>query len=148
MTPPLSKFPLVDAANSVILVGELVCWKFAEEGCNVAINYNSSADRAATVAKKIEQDYGMKAITIQGVGEARPRAFTTTSYVSLRKLQTDLANFNNRTCESGTHCYNSLYAHCCKLMRHSKPERHVLTFVWLGGSRKIASALCRNLFPS
>jgi NAD(P)-dependent dehydrogenase (short-subunit alcohol dehydrogenase family) len=49
------------------LSGEIICLKFAEEGCNVAVNYNSSADRARGVAEKVEQDYGMKAIAIQGV---------------------------------------------------------------------------------
>ncbi|KAE9378040.1 short-chain dehydrogenase/reductase-like protein sdr [Stipitochalara longipes BDJ] len=48
-------------------LGELICLKFAEQGCNVMINYNSSADRAEGVAKKVEQDYGMKAFTVQGV---------------------------------------------------------------------------------
>ncbi|KAH8793647.1 short-chain dehydrogenase/reductase-like protein sdr [Hyaloscypha sp. PMI_1271] len=47
-------------------LGELICLKFADEGCNVAINYNSSADKAAAVAKKVEQDYGTRAFTIQG----------------------------------------------------------------------------------
>jgi len=47
-------------------LGELICLKFAKEGCNVAINYNSSADRAEGVAKKVEHDHGMKAFTVQG----------------------------------------------------------------------------------
>ncbi|PMD25213.1 short-chain dehydrogenase/reductase-like protein sdr [Hyaloscypha hepaticicola] len=52
--------------NVLVTGGELVCLKFAVEGCNVAINYNSSADRAEGVVKKVEQDYGMKAFAIQG----------------------------------------------------------------------------------
>jgi hypothetical protein len=41
--------------------------KFAEEGCNVAINYNSNADRAKGVAERIEKEYGLKAFILQGV---------------------------------------------------------------------------------
>ncbi|RDW61057.1 short-chain dehydrogenase protein [Coleophoma cylindrospora] len=47
-------------------LGELICLKFASEGCNVAINYVSSADRAKGIAEKIEKDYGVKAVIIQG----------------------------------------------------------------------------------
>jgi len=47
-------------------LGELICYKFAQEGCNVAINYNASADRAKGVAEKVEKDHGMKAIILQG----------------------------------------------------------------------------------
>jgi NAD(P)-dependent dehydrogenase (short-subunit alcohol dehydrogenase family) len=65
----------VGIANCVILTGELICLKFADEGCNVAINYNSSADKAAAVAKKVEQDHGTRAFTIQGVSKASPAAF-------------------------------------------------------------------------
>ncbi len=54
-------------ANSKFFLGELVCLKYAVEGCNVAINYNSSADRAEGVVRKVEQDYGTKAFAIQGV---------------------------------------------------------------------------------
>jgi hypothetical protein len=65
----------VGIANCVTLAGELICFKFADEGCNVAINYTSSADKAAAVAKKVEQDYGVRAFTIQGVSKASPAAF-------------------------------------------------------------------------
>ena len=51
-------------------LGELISYKFAQEGCSIAINYNSSADRAKAVAIKIEKDYGMKAVLIQGVSSA------------------------------------------------------------------------------
>lgn len=54
-----------------MLAGALICLKFAEEGCNVAINYNSSPDRAKDVAKKVEEDHGMKAVTIQGVCKSK-----------------------------------------------------------------------------
>lgn len=47
-------------------LGELICLKFAAEGCNVAINYNSSQDRAEGVKSKIEKEFGVKAAVIQG----------------------------------------------------------------------------------
>ncbi|KAG0645808.1 Granaticin polyketide synthase ketoacyl reductase 2 [Hyphodiscus hymeniophilus] len=47
-------------------LGELICLKFAEAGCSVAINYNASADRAKSVAVKIEKEYGVKAVVIRG----------------------------------------------------------------------------------
>ncbi|KAG4428721.1 hypothetical protein IFR05_015792, partial [Cadophora sp. M221] len=48
-------------------LGELICLKFAAEGCDVAINYVAAADRAQAVADKIEGDYGRSAVLIQGV---------------------------------------------------------------------------------
>ena len=51
-------------------LGELICLKFAQEGCSVAINYNASADRAKGLAAKIEKEHGMKAVVIQGVGSS------------------------------------------------------------------------------
>jgi len=47
----------------------VICHKFAQEGSNVAINYMASADRAQAVAEKIEKEYGVKAVLIQGVSE-------------------------------------------------------------------------------
>ncbi|KAH8799177.1 short-chain dehydrogenase/reductase-like protein sdr [Xylogone sp. PMI_703] len=47
-------------------LGEIVCLKFAEEGSNVAINYNSSAKKAEELAAKLVKEYGVKTITIQG----------------------------------------------------------------------------------
>ncbi|KAH6674088.1 short-chain dehydrogenase/reductase-like protein sdr [Halenospora varia] len=46
-------------------LGELVCIKFAEEGCNVAVNYNASEERAKGVVKKVEE-CGVKAVLIKG----------------------------------------------------------------------------------
>lgn len=40
--------------------------KFASEGCNVAINYNASEDRAKAVAEKIQESYNCKAIIVKG----------------------------------------------------------------------------------
>jgi len=62
---------LVDFADLDVVAGELICLKFAGEGCNVVVNYNSSAGRAEGVAKKVEQDYGMKAFAVQGVGQGK-----------------------------------------------------------------------------
>lgn len=41
--------------------------KFAAEGCNIAINYNASQDRAKETADKVEKDYKVKTVLIQGV---------------------------------------------------------------------------------
>lgn len=47
-------------------LGALVAEKFASEGCNIAINYLSSKDRAQQTADKIRQSYGSQASIIQG----------------------------------------------------------------------------------
>jgi len=47
-------------------LGELICLKFAQEGSNVAINYVSSGDKAKALASKIDKEYGVKALAIQG----------------------------------------------------------------------------------
>ncbi|TVY38483.1 Glucose 1-dehydrogenase [Lachnellula subtilissima] len=46
-------------------LGELICLKFAAEGCNVAVNYNASEDRAKEVAEKVE-GFGGKAVLVKG----------------------------------------------------------------------------------
>ncbi|CAG8975762.1 hypothetical protein HYALB_00009281 [Hymenoscyphus albidus] len=46
-------------------LGEVICIKFAQEGCNVAINYLASAEKSKTLAEKLEKDCGVKAIIIQ-----------------------------------------------------------------------------------
>ena len=48
-------------------LGALIADKFAAQGCNLAINYNASQDRARQVAKKIQTEYKSKPILIQGV---------------------------------------------------------------------------------
>ena len=48
-------------------LGELICLKFAQEGCSIAINYNSGVDRAKAVATKIEKEHGMKVVLVQAV---------------------------------------------------------------------------------
>lgn len=59
---------VVDTVNRGL--GEVICLKFAREGCNIAINYMSSADRAQDLAKKIESESGVKVALVQGVGFA------------------------------------------------------------------------------
>jgi NAD(P)-dependent dehydrogenase (short-subunit alcohol dehydrogenase family) len=44
----------------------MICERFASEGCNVAVNYLSSEDRAKEVAANVEK-HSVKAIVIQGV---------------------------------------------------------------------------------
>ncbi|KAI4224726.1 MAG: hypothetical protein L6R36_004456 [Xanthoria steineri] len=48
-------------------LGALLAEKFAAEGCNLAINYNASEDRAQQVAQKIRNTYNCKAILVKGV---------------------------------------------------------------------------------
>ncbi|KAK4696258.1 hypothetical protein P7C71_g1619, partial [Lecanoromycetidae sp. Uapishka_2] len=50
-------------------LGALICEKFAAEGCNVAVNYNASKDRALQVAEKIEKDHKTKAVVVGGLEE-------------------------------------------------------------------------------
>ncbi len=48
----------------------MICIKFAQEGCNVAINYNASGDRAKGVLARIEKECeGVKAVVIHGVSD-------------------------------------------------------------------------------
>ena len=48
-------------------LGALICERFAAEGCNIAVNYLSSEDRAKEVAAKVEK-HSVKSVVIQGVG--------------------------------------------------------------------------------
>lgn len=43
--------------------------KFAAEGCSLAINYVSNADRAKQTAEKLEKEYNATVVVIQGVCE-------------------------------------------------------------------------------
>lgn len=45
--------------------------KYAAEGCNVAINYLSSKDVAEELASSLRTQYGVNAVTVQGVSHAR-----------------------------------------------------------------------------
>lgn len=50
-------------------LGELICLKFAAEGCDVAVNYNASKERAEGVKGKIETGgaSGTRVFVVQGV---------------------------------------------------------------------------------
>lgn len=41
--------------------------KFAAEGCSIAINYVSNAERAKQTAERLEKEYNAKVVLIQGV---------------------------------------------------------------------------------
>lgn len=47
-------------------LGAATVERFAAEGCNVAINYLSTIDRAEDLAGKIREAWGVKAVTLQG----------------------------------------------------------------------------------
>ncbi|KAA6410332.1 MAG: alcohol dehydrogenase [Lasallia pustulata] len=47
-------------------LGAVVAEKFAAEGCSLAINYVSNADRAKQTADKLAKDYNAKVVLIQG----------------------------------------------------------------------------------
>ena len=48
-------------------LGALVAEKFAAEGSNVAINYVTNAERGNETAEKIEKEFKVKTMVIQGV---------------------------------------------------------------------------------
>lgn len=47
-------------------LGAMIAEGFAKEGCNVAVNYQSSEDKAHEVAKAVEA-CGQRAVVVQGV---------------------------------------------------------------------------------
>ncbi|THV50687.1 hypothetical protein BGAL_0140g00100 [Botrytis galanthina] len=47
-------------------LGEVISLKFAAEGCNVAINYVSSGEKAQEMKKKMEREWGIKVICLMG----------------------------------------------------------------------------------
>ncbi|KAF7894895.1 hypothetical protein EAF00_006709 [Botryotinia globosa] len=47
-------------------LGEVISLKFAAEGCNVAINYVSSGEKAQEMKKKMEREWGVKVICLMG----------------------------------------------------------------------------------
>ena len=47
-------------------IGGGICEILAQEGCNIVANYNStSAEKAEAFAKRLEEEYGVKAIAVQ-----------------------------------------------------------------------------------
>lgn len=48
-------------------LGEVVVLKFAAEGCNVAINYVSSEEKARELKEKIEREFGVRGFCLRGV---------------------------------------------------------------------------------
>ncbi|KAI9654544.1 MAG: hypothetical protein M1821_006634 [Bathelium mastoideum] len=47
-------------------IGAKIVARFAAEGCDVAINYLNSQDIAESLAKRVQLEHGVKAVTIQG----------------------------------------------------------------------------------
>ncbi|TGO27484.1 hypothetical protein BPAE_0041g00350 [Botrytis paeoniae] len=47
-------------------LGEVISLKFAAEGCNVAINYVSSGEKAQEMKEKMEREWGIKVICLMG----------------------------------------------------------------------------------
>lgn len=48
-------------------LGVLICDKFAKEGANVVVNYNSSQAAGEELAATLRKEYGVKAVAIKGV---------------------------------------------------------------------------------
>jgi NAD(P)-dependent dehydrogenase (short-subunit alcohol dehydrogenase family) len=53
-------------------LGAVLCRKFAAEGCNVAINFNSDANAAEHLAQELQASSGIKVITVKAVCDRRP----------------------------------------------------------------------------
>ncbi|PQE27010.1 hypothetical protein CJF31_00011672 [Rutstroemia sp. NJR-2017a BVV2] len=49
-------------------LGEAICLKFAAEGCNIAINYVSSEQKAGELKARIEKEFGVRVVTLKAVG--------------------------------------------------------------------------------
>jgi 3-oxoacyl-[acyl-carrier protein] reductase len=47
-------------------IGTAICRDLAEEGVNIGVNYNSSAEEAEAVAEELKRNFGVKAVAIQG----------------------------------------------------------------------------------
>lgn len=73
VSQPPYQIPEMDLRNKSVLItagsnglGASIAHKFAAEGANVIINYNSSAQKATELADSLKQDFGVKAIALQG----------------------------------------------------------------------------------
>ncbi|MCJ1311709.1 hypothetical protein MMC25_005382 [Agyrium rufum] len=85
-------------------LGALIAEKFGAEGCNVAINYSQSKDRAEALAKKIEQEHGVKTVVLKGdMGiQADCRNVVRKSIESLNGLDVIIANAGwTKPCDFG-----------------------------------------------
>jgi hypothetical protein len=60
--------PSSDTLPSSSGLGEAICLKFAAEGCNIAINYVSSEQKAEELKKRIENEFGVKVLILKAVG--------------------------------------------------------------------------------
>ncbi|KAF7904965.1 uncharacterized protein EAF01_005487 [Botrytis porri] len=47
-------------------LGEVICLKFAAEGCNIAINYVSRREKAQEMKEKMEREWGVKVFCLMG----------------------------------------------------------------------------------
>ncbi|TAQ85006.1 hypothetical protein B7494_g6675 [Chlorociboria aeruginascens] len=104
-------------------LGEVVSLKFAQEGCNIAINYVSSAFKAEELAAKIEKEHGVKAVMIQG-GYTRFSKFSDLSAPSIEdcKLSPKQPLFNvSGDAELGDKCYAVNVKAQAFLMREALP---------------------------
>ena len=62
----------------------MICDKFASEGCNIAINYNSSKDAADKLGEEIKSKHGVKVISLAGVSAVQS---LSREYQPLRRQQ-------------------------------------------------------------
>ncbi|KAM3072262.1 hypothetical protein ACMFMG_009078 [Clarireedia jacksonii] len=46
-------------------LGEAICLKFAAEGCNIAINYVSSEQKAGELRERIEKEFGVRVLVLK-----------------------------------------------------------------------------------
>lgn len=49
-------------------LGAVISEKFANQGCNVAVNYNASKERAEQITSKLTKEYNVKSFVVHGVG--------------------------------------------------------------------------------
>lgn len=60
-------------------LGAVLCRKFAAEGCNVAINFNSDAAAADRLVQELKASYKVSVTTIKAVRDRTP--LTTTAKI-------------------------------------------------------------------
>ena len=63
-------------------LGASIAEKFAAQGCNVAINFNASKDRAEKLADKLAKEGAVKIVILQAVGQL-------TSQISMHLLTSE-----------------------------------------------------------